>query len=88
MNKKLCHVTADSDPQQNWMEVEAISVFRAAVYYCGACAARPGRDSIIMVRVDGREHRVRESRVNDWANRRAEADAQRRLAMEKRRRAR
>jgi len=40
MNKKLCYVTADSDPRGEWMEIEATSVFHAGAVYCGACAAR------------------------------------------------
>src|SRR5262249_56921394 len=58
-----CYVTADSDPSGEWMEVEATSVFHAAIYYCGACAGRSGGPpvptaaSIITVRVDGRESR-------------------------------
>src|SRR5215831_17246197 len=67
--KRLCYVTADSDPSGEWMEVEATSVFHAAIYYCGACAGRSGGPpvptptTIITVRVDGREYRVREGRV-------------------------
>jgi len=69
MMKRLCYVTADSDPSGEWMEVEATSVFHAAIYYCGACAGRSGGPpvptgaTIITVRVDGREYRVREGRV-------------------------
>jgi hypothetical protein len=86
--KRLCYGTADSDPNGDWIEIEATSIFHAAIYYCGACAARPGgprpaRDSIITVRVDGKEYRVREERVREWANARAERDAQRRKAAEK-----
>ena len=61
---KTCQVTADSDPSQFWMTVEASSVFNAAIYYCGAWAARSGGppvptpDSIITVCVDGKEYRV------------------------------
>ena len=67
--KRLCYVTADSDPSGEWMEVETTSVFHAAIYYCGACAGRSGGPpvptpaTIITVRVDGREYRVREGRV-------------------------
>src|SRR5215468_1355846 len=67
--KRLCYVTADSDPSGEWMEVEATSVFHAAIFYCGACAGRSGGPpvptpaTIITVRVDGREYRVREGRV-------------------------
>ena len=67
--KRLCYVTADSDPSGEWMEVEATSVFHAAIYYCGACAGRSGGPpvptptTIITVRVDGREYRVREGRI-------------------------
>jgi len=88
-NQKICQVTADSDPAQAWMTVEATSVYRAAIYYCGACAARGGGPpvptpaSIITVRVDGREYRVREGRVREWANAKAEQDAERRKAPEK-----
>src|SRR5262244_3412652 len=66
--KRLCYVTADSDPSGEWMEVEATSVFHAVIYYCGACAGRSGGPpvptpaTIITVRVDGREYRVREGR--------------------------
>jgi hypothetical protein len=68
------------------MTVEATSVFHAAIYYCGACAARSGGPpvptpaSIITVRVDGREYRVREGRMREWANAIAERDAVRRKA--------
>ena len=88
-NQKTCQVTADSDPARFWMTVEATSVYRAAIYYCGACAARGGGPpvptpaSIITVRVDGREYRVREGRVREWANAKAEQDAERRKAPEK-----
>jgi hypothetical protein len=86
---KPCQVTADSDPARFWMTVEASSVFHAAIYYCGACAARRGGPpvptpaSIITVRVDGREYRVREGRVRQWANAIAGRDAERRKAAEK-----
>ena len=88
---KTCRVTADSDPARFWMTVEATSVFHAAIYYCGACAGRSGRPpvptpaTIITVRVDGREYRVREGRVREWANAKAEQDAERRKAAEKKR---
>jgi hypothetical protein len=88
-NQKTCQVTADSDPAQRWMTVEATSVFHAAIYYCGACAARSGGPpvptpaTIITVRVDGREYRVREGRVREWANARAGRDAEGRKAAEK-----
>ena len=39
MNRKLCYVTADSDLTGGWMEIEATSVFHAAIYYVGACAS-------------------------------------------------
>ena len=87
--KRLCYVTADSDPSGEWMEVEATSVFHAAIYYCGACAGRSGGPpvptptTIITVRVDGREYRVREGQVRKWANAKAEQDADRRKAPEK-----
>ena len=87
--KRLCYVTADSDPSGEWMEVEATSVFHAAIYYCGACAGRSGGPpvptpaTIITVRVDGREYRVREGQVRKWANAKAEQDAERRKAPEK-----
>jgi hypothetical protein len=87
--KRLCYVTADSDPKQEWMEVQATSVFHAAIYYCGACAGRSGGPpvptpaTIITVRVDGREYRVREGRMREWANAIAERDAMRRKAAEK-----
>jgi len=83
-NKRPCQVTADSDPSREWMEVEATSVFHAAIYYCGACAGRSGGPpvptpaSIITVRVDGREYRMREGRVREWANAIAEREAVRR----------
>ena len=106
--KRLCYVTADSDPSGEWMEVEATSVFHAAIYYCGACAGRSGGPpvptpaTIITVRVDGREYRVREGRVitvrvdrreyqvregrvREWANSKAEQDADSRKAAEKKR---
>src|SRR5262245_14031483 len=73
-NKRICQVTADSDPAQEWMTVEASSVFHAAIYYCGASAGRSGGPhvptaaSMITVRVDGREYRVLEGRVREWAN--------------------
>jgi hypothetical protein len=87
--KRLCYVTADSDPKQEWIEVQATSVFHAAIYYCGACAGRSGGPpvptpaTIITVRVDGREYRVREGRMREWANAIAERDAERRKAVEK-----
>jgi hypothetical protein len=71
------------------MTVEATSVFHAAIYYCGACAGRSGGPpvptpaTIITVRVDGKEYRVREGRVREWANAIAERDAERRKAAEK-----
>ena len=86
MNKKLCYVIADSDPSREWMTVEATSVFHAAIYYCGACAGRSGGPpvptgaTIITVRVEGREYRLREGQVREWANARAEQDAERRKA--------
>ena len=89
--KRLCYVTADSDPSGEWMEVEATSVFHAAIYYCGACAGRSGGPpvptgaTIITVRVDGREYRVREGRVREWANSKAEQDADSRKTAEKKR---
>src|SRR5215467_15430637 len=82
-NQKICQVTADSDPAQAWMTVEATSVYHAAIYYYGACVARGGGPpvptpaSIIMVRVDGREYRVRAGRAREWANAIAERDAER-----------
>ena len=87
--KQLCYVTADSDPSGEWMEVETTSVFHAAISYFGACAGRSGGPpvptgaTIITVRVDGREYRVREGRVREWANAKAEQDAERRKAAEK-----
>ena len=87
--KRLCYVTADGDPAQQWMTVEASSIFHAAIYYCSACAGRgggppvPTAASIITVRVDGREYLVREGRVREWANAIAERDAERRRAAEK-----
>jgi hypothetical protein len=63
------------------MTVEATSVFHAAIYYCGACASRgggspvPKPDSMITVRVDGREYRVRVAGARAWANGKAERDA-------------
>jgi hypothetical protein len=72
-------------PSQEWIEVHATSVFHAAVYYCGACAARPGGPPapephhFVTVRVTGKEYRVREQRVRDWANAKAERDAQARF---------
>jgi len=123
--KRLCYVTADSDPSGEWMEVETTSIFHAAINYCGACAGRSGGPpvptgaTIITVRVDGREYRVREGRVitvrvdgreyrvregrvitvrvdrreyqvregrvREWANAKAEQDAERRKAAEKKR---
>ena len=68
-NKRTCQVTADSDPERSWMTVQAMSVFHAAIYYCGACAGRgggfpvPKPDTIIFVRVGERVYRVREERV-------------------------
>jgi hypothetical protein len=88
-NTKICQVTSDSDPSQVWMEVEAMSVFHAAIYYCGVCAGHSGGPpvptaaSIITVRVDGREYRVRAGRVREWANAKAEQDARRRLSATK-----
>src|SRR5215831_18847932 len=70
-NKRTCQVTADSDPTRSWMTVEASSIFHAAVYYWGACAGRSGGQpvptpaSIITLRVDGREYRVREGRMRE-----------------------
>src|SRR5215471_21817707 len=87
--KRACQVTADSDPARFWMTVEATSIYHAAIYYCGACAARSGGPpvptpaSIITVRVDGREYRVRAGRARDWANAIAERHAERRKAAEK-----
>jgi hypothetical protein len=83
--RKTYQVTANSDPERSWMKVEAMSVFHAAIYYCGACA---GRGSGFPVSgpepsspcVDGREYRVREARVRDWANGKAEENMLRRLA--------
>src|SRR5215831_6320672 len=88
-NKRTCQVTADSDPAQRWMTVEATSIFHAALYYCGACAGRSGGPpvptpaTIITVRVDGREYRVRAGRAREWAKAIAERDAERRKAAEK-----
>ena len=71
------------------MTVEASSVFHAAIYYWGACAGRSGGPpvptaaSIITVRVDGKEYRVRAGRAQEWANAIAERDAERRKAAEK-----
>jgi hypothetical protein len=79
----------DCDPACFWMTVEASSAFHAAIYYCGACAARGGGPpvptpaTIITVRVDGKEYRVREGRMREWANVIAERDAERRKAAEK-----
>src|SRR5215467_16271926 len=73
-------------PQRRMDGGRATSVFHAAIYYCGACAGRSGGPrvptgaTIITVRVDGREYRVREGRVREWANARAEQDAERRKA--------
>jgi hypothetical protein len=76
------------------MEVEATSVFHAAIHYCGACAARTGSPPrpeprhVLIVRVDGKEYRVREQRVRDWANAKAGRDARARLAAERKRKGR
>jgi hypothetical protein len=88
-NTKTCQVTADSDPTQSWMTVEAVSVFHATIYYCGVCAGHSGGPpvptaaSIITGRVDGREYRVRAGRAREWANAKAEQDAVRRQAATK-----
>src|SRR5215831_18454647 len=88
-SKRTCQVTADSDPTRSWMTVEASSIFHAAVFYMAACAERSGGPpvrtaaSIITVRVDGREYRVRAGRAREWANAIAERDAERRKAAEK-----
>ena len=88
-NTKTCQVTSDADPSQVWMTVEATSVFHAAILYCGACTSHSGGPpvptaaSIITVRVDGREYRVRAGRVREWANAKAEQDAVRRQAATK-----
>lgn len=87
--KRLCYVTADSDPSGEWMEIEATSVFQAGIYYCGTCASRssgppaPTPATIITVCVDGREYRVRAAQVRQWANAKAQQDALRRKAADR-----
>src|SRR5262245_20856824 len=88
-NKKTCQVTSDLDPRQEWMTVEATSLLHAAIYYIGACAARSGgppkpeMDTLLTVRVDGKECRLTAAQAWRWANAIAERDAERRKAAEK-----
>ena len=90
MPTRPCEVTADSDPERRWIEIKAAaSVFEAACFYEVYCAAppmgckqvpRPTEDTVFTVRVDGREYRVRRSKMMAWANARAERAAGRRAA--------
>jgi hypothetical protein len=80
-----CEVTADSDPHRSWVEIKAASsVFEAAAFYEAFSAAppmgcakfpRPSDDTVFTIRIDGREYRVRRSRMMAWANAKAEKAA-------------
>jgi hypothetical protein len=82
----LCLVTADSDSEHRWIEIEASSVFEAACFYESYCGAPPmgckppprlRADTIFTVRVGDKDYRVRRGRMMAWANEKAEETARR-----------